>query len=271
MNTINLTQEYIIEKYKLDKLEKCLDRIEDDFANKINNGDYKTSDSYFEIVLRSTAKSLLTFRELILLCKNGFPDGALGLSRNIFEQFIILTRFEIENLDTNRNRLVEQFCDDYDIQRCKHLKYMYRYAEKDTTQYDKTLEGYKNKYSISNFSDYWWCGEKSFSKLCRFVIENSTDNMKTMIKNLHISYKRACLDLHACSLGNACRICNTYPALDLSPTDKGQEYALDLSVKSFILIAAIAYRELDLDSSKPLEELNSLAYHYQCIIQNEAD
>ena len=83
MNTINLTQEYIIEKYKLDKLEKCLDRIEDDFANKINNGDYKTSDSYFEIVLRSTAKSLLTFRELILLCKNGLPDGALGLSRNI--------------------------------------------------------------------------------------------------------------------------------------------------------------------------------------------
>lgn len=267
MNTIKLTQDYIIEKYKLDELLACLDTIEDEFANKINNGNYKTSDSYFEIVLRSPAKSILTFRELILLCTNGYPDGALGLSRNIFEQFIILSRFEYETIEANKEALVEKFCDDYEIQRCKHLRTMAQYAGKDTREYDVCLDSYKDKYHEKSFRDYWWCNANSFADLCKFVINNNTGSIKTMIRNLHISYKRACLALHASSLGNASRICNTYPALDISPTDIGQEYALDLSVKSFIYIAAITYRGLELDSSTALEELNSLANFYQSIIQ----
>ena len=48
------------------------------------------------LILNCTGKSLLTLCELILLCKNGFPDGALGLARNLFEQFIIISVFEAQ-------------------------------------------------------------------------------------------------------------------------------------------------------------------------------
>lgn len=80
-----MTQEDIILKFRIDELEECLDLIEDEISDKINHGHYKQEESYMNLVLNCTGKSLLTLRELILLCKNGFPDGALGLARNLFE------------------------------------------------------------------------------------------------------------------------------------------------------------------------------------------
>ena len=85
-----MTQEDIILKFRINELEECIDLIEDEISNKINQGNYKTEESYMNLVLNCTGKSLLTLRELILLCKNGFPDGALGLARNLFEQFVIV-------------------------------------------------------------------------------------------------------------------------------------------------------------------------------------
>ena len=35
--------------------------------------------------------------------------------------------------------------------------------------------------------------------------------------------------------------------IDLSPLDEGQGYALDLAVKSFIMVVAVLYRELGMD------------------------
>ena len=70
-----MTQEDIILKFRIDELEECLDLIEDEISDKINHGHYKQEESYMNLVLNCTGKSLLTLRELILLCKNGFPDG----------------------------------------------------------------------------------------------------------------------------------------------------------------------------------------------------
>lgn len=266
-----LTQDDVIKKYRIDELEKCLEMIEDEFANKINGGNYVTSESYFDIVLRCVGKSILTLRELILLCKNGFPDGALGLARNLFEQFIIISRFEMEDENNDRKRLVEKYCADYEIQRCKNMKKMYEYAgmKEEMEKYQDAIDGYKKQFEIKQFGDCWWCGQNSFANLCKFIIDNTDDGCKTLVKNLHISYKRACLALHANSFGNSNRLCGTFSGINLSPTGEGQEYALDLAVKSFIMVAMVAYRELELDSRCANEQLNELSLFYQNMILNK--
>lgn len=67
-----MTQEDIILKFRIDELEECLDLIEDEISDKINHGHYKQEESYMNLVLNCTGKSLLTLRELILLCKMVF-------------------------------------------------------------------------------------------------------------------------------------------------------------------------------------------------------
>ncbi|MBE5721968.1 MAG: hypothetical protein EGR31_00825 [Clostridium sp.] len=57
--------------------------------------------------------------------------------------------------------------------------------------------------------------------------------------------------------------------INLSPLDEGQEYALDLAVKSFVLIVAVLYRELGMDYEKTNKKLNELSIFYQNIIQKE--
>lgn len=266
-----MTQEKIILKFHIDELEECIDLIEDEIANKINNGNYKTEDSYINIVLRCTAKSILTLRELILLCKNGFPDGALGLSRNLFEQFVIISIFETECKGAVRDEMAAKYCADYDVQRYKNLKVMYEYAGKvvEAQDCDKEIAKLKSQFSVKRFSNYWWCGQTSFTKTCEYIIECADENYKTMVRNLHISYKRACLALHANSFGNINRISDCSADIDLSPLDEGQEYALDLAVKSFIMVVMVLYRELGLNSERVNKKLNELALFYQNAIQNK--
>lgn len=189
-----MTQEDIILKFRIDELEECLDLIEDEISDKINHGHYKQEESYMYLILNCTGKSLLTLRELILLCKNGFPDGALGLARNLFEQFIIISVFEAQCEGVDRDRMVEKYYADYNVQRYKNLKTMF---------------------------------------------------------------------------GNTNRLGNCLATIDLSPLDEGQEYALDLAIKSFIMVVAVMYRELGMDYKKSNKKLNQLATFYQSITQKE--
>ena len=87
-----MTQEDIILKFRIDELEECLDLIEDEISDKINHGHYKQEESYMNLVLNCTGKSLLTLRELILLCKMVFRMD-LGLARNLFEPVHLLSLY----------------------------------------------------------------------------------------------------------------------------------------------------------------------------------
>ncbi len=49
----------------------------------------------------------------------GYPDGALSLSRNLYEQFIVLAFFEHEKSNANFGQYVEQYFLDYDIRNYK--------------------------------------------------------------------------------------------------------------------------------------------------------
>lgn len=264
-----MTQTDIINKYHISELEECIDIIEDEISEKINNGNYKTGITYFNVVINCLGKSMLVFREIILLCKNGMPDGALGLARNLFEQFVIIMCFEEYDSD-QKQKMVEKFYDDYEVQRNKSIKTMYEYAN-DTRNVqicEEELRRIKEKYGVKNLSTYWWCGRNTFSDLCKFIIDRASGEYKSLIQGLHISYKRACLELHANTFGNVNRVSGFFSGVDLSPKNEGQEYALDLAVKSFILIAMISYEVLGLNSSMIKEKLNDMALLYQNMIND---
>lgn len=266
-----MTQEDIILKFRINELEECIDLIEDEISDKINHANYKTEESYMNLVLRCTAKSLLTIRELILLCKNGFPDGALGLARNLFEQFVIIFIFELQREDSDRDSMVEKYYADYDVQRYKNLKGMFMYTGKteEAQNCQKEISKLRDQFSIKNFRDYWWSGQKTFYGMVKCIIEHIEEDCKMMVISLYISYKRACLALHANSFGNTNRMGSCMAEINLSPLDEGQEYALDLAVKSFVLIVAVLYRELGMDYEKTNKKLNELSIFYQNIIQKE--
>ena len=130
----------------------------------------------------------MTLRELILLCKNGFPDGALGLARNLFEQFIIISVFEAQCEGVDRDRMVEKYYADYNVQRYKNLKTMCRYAgqTEKMQDYENELAKLWKQFSVSKLKDYWWSGHYSFTDMCEYVIEHTDGNYKTMVINLYL-------------------------------------------------------------------------------------
>ena len=135
--------------------------------------------------------------------------------------------------------------------------------------YENELAKLWKQFSVSKLKDYWWSGHYSFTDMCEYVIEHTDGNYKTMVINLYFAYKRACCSLHASNFGNTNRLGNCLATIDLSPLDEGQEYALDLAIKSFIMVVAVMYRELGMDYKKSNKKLNQLATFYQSITQKE--
>lgn len=259
----------IQDKYRLNDLEQLIDLIEDNVATKINGGNYKKLNTYFDVVINSLAKSIMTMREIIVLSQNGYPDGALGLARNLFEQFIIISRFELEPA-CDRNCLAEKYCDDYNVKRYKFFRFMYDDLgmEKEKDKYENELNLIKNKYKSNNKSEYWWCGENSFYDVYKKIYNSSEEEYKHMLKSLHIYYKKACSELHASSFGNSNRIGEKNDAIYVGVLETGQEYALDFAVKSFIRVVMVSYRELKIDVDQVHEKLNDLAEFYQKLVND---
>ena len=149
------------------------------------------------------------------------------------------------------------------------FQYYFADRKEKMQDYENELAKLRKQFSVSKLKDYWWSGHYSFTDMCEYVIEHTDGNYKTMVINLYFAYKRACCSLHASNFGNTNRLGNCLATIDLSPLDEGQEYALDLAIKSFIMVVAVMYRELGMDYKKSNKKLNQLATFYQSITQKE--
>lgn len=86
---MNYSQEIHIQRLRLSELDDSLSCFEDILADKISKK-YQSARDYPNILIHLAGKTLWTFREIICLCSFGFPEGALSLARNIYEQSITL-------------------------------------------------------------------------------------------------------------------------------------------------------------------------------------
>lgn len=230
-----------INKWKLEELTKVIDDFENTLADYVNENSFKTAKDYSNILLFSASKSVLTFREIITLCLNGYSDGALSLTRNLYEQFIILMYFEINENSNDFKSIVEKYFLDYDICRLKALKYEAEYCsgnEKKKEQIENQLKQIRQTVNNKCSQDYWWAGKDGFKDMVDTVM-NSLEKIQTgaieTISKRHLLYKRACVSIHAGSMGNSVRlgIDNSLPIIDTSENLNGQSIPLYFATTTF--------------------------------------
>lgn len=148
-----MTVEYI-KNYRLLEFETLLDdfecEIEETAGDKI-----QSAQDFNNIVVDIVGKSCMTLREILCLSSAGLPDGALALTRNLYEQYIILAFFNQVRNEDNFRDYVEDYYADYDLQRLKILRWEAEHLCCDNMQ---KLSEYRNE--INKIKNNVHCKDK---------------------------------------------------------------------------------------------------------------
>lgn len=254
--------------WKLDELSLIVDSIESYVLDAMQAQHIKTGNNYLNILLFAFGKSITTMREIVCLSTFGFPEGALSLARNMYEQFIVVSFFEKHRQDSDFQNYVDDYYLDYNIQRNKALRYEATHfsnsAELKKIE-SETITARNASHREITRQDFWWTGKGTFANVVEDVQNSETDSaIKTFLARLHFAYKRACASIHASCLGNVLRlgVDSNYIGIDNSPKTNGHELPLYLATCAFILIVSITCKELQLDDKYMNKELNDLAAFY---------
>ena len=255
-----------IEKWKLDAFMNVVDRFEDDIAEKTHQK-IAVGNDYQTVLLHIAGKSILTTREILTLCAHGYPDGALSLGRNLYEQMMVVAFFEMHKNDADFQEYIDDFFLSYEVQRNKCLRDIEKYIPDEEKEILlKEYDELKNHANCNIKGDYWWARCNSFSDLVSFVMnEQSDEKMKQFFGIQYARYKRACVTLHASCMGNSNRLGNYtgFEVVDTSPTIYGHSSPLIYASVSLISIIGFVCSAFELDNAKYLNPLNELAVYYQ--------
>ena len=253
-------------KWELEKFMEIVDQFEDELADNTHH-QMCVGNNYQTILLHIAGKSILTTREILTLCAHGYPDGALSLGRNLYEQMIIVAFFEMHKNDSDFQEYVDDFFLSYEVQRNKCLRDIAKYIpEEANDDLVKEYETLKNRANSEIKRDYWWTRCGTFSNLVCHVMEKQTDEKMNQFLGIHYArYKRACISLHASCMGNSNRIGNEsgFEVVDTSPTLYGHSTSLLYVAISLIYIMGIVCETFKIDNVKYLKPLNELAIYYQ--------
>lgn len=257
------------EQWRLDELDRIIDSMEDEIEEAITQQQIQTGRDYTNIVLRTAGKAIVSMREIIHLSAFGYPDGALSLSRNIYEQVIILAFFEQHKQDKNFDNYVDDYYIDYDVQRNKALRYECNHCTQDGGKISALEDEFKHLKQTAHHQingNYWWSGNNGFIKLVESTIASVPDERgKRFLHGLHFAYKRACVSIHASCIGNTLRlgVDPSFEGIDTSPTLKGHSLPLWFATISFIYIMGVTYSLLNLDYEAHDNALNELAVFFR--------
>lgn len=265
-----------VPKWRLEKLDTTIDEFEEELSNAIQRLEVKEAEDYLNILLRTAGKSIVTFREILTLSAHGYPDGALSLARNLYEQFIIVAFLESKKSNDNFQKYIQDYHLDYEIQRLKALKYEAESCHRDTDRAKKIED--KIHYLKTNANraggkgDYWWSGEGSFYEVFKRIHAGVPDEiLKQFIAQLHFAYKRACVSLHSSSLGNTIRLGDdsSFSGIDTSPRVRGAGLPLWLATASFMYIVGVVSEQLQIDYQPYITRLSDLSKFYQTNVWRE--
>lgn len=247
-----LSQDGIKEKYKIGEVESILKLVETSIDTGINKHKIDNGYDLRGIILFSAGKCLVTLREIIVLCINGLPDGALSLARNVYEQFNIVSYLKCHEDDEDFQVIIDRYNADYDIKRQKALKFYYsnlRNNDNEIEECKSKIKEIEEKYEKKVGSDYWWSGCNSFADIIDDVIKKQDNTMAAYLRNLQLLYKRACLSHHASCMGNAVRLGKPEADIDLGPWDTGEEVSLYLALASFLVVECYLAEILEFDNN----------------------
>lgn len=257
-------------KWRLEELDAIIDEFDAAIEAAIKTIGPKEAHDYLNVILRASGKSIVTFREILTLSAFGYPDGALSLARNLYEQFILLSFFDLKRKKSDFQTYVEDYFLHDEIQRLRAFKFEARDCYNDTDKVASIQKELriveKSAHRKVQLNDYWWSGFQNFTALYYYVYEHMPEpGLKKLIAVQQLFYKRACVSLHASALGNTIRLGDdkTFSGISTAPREDGMNFPLQFATISFIYITAITCRELNIDFNLFQDRLNELAIFYQ--------
>lgn len=255
-----------IEKWRLNEFFDIINEFEDTFANIVNHK-VSLERNYQVVLVHIAGKALVTTREVLTLCAHGYPDGALALGRNLYEQMMIVSFFEIHKNDIAFQSYIDDYMLNYEVQRIRMLRSMGRYSsDSKAIELDELMKEIRARTSGKIEGDYWWADCKSFAELVDCVMREQRDtSLRDFLSTHYVRYKRACISLHAGCMGNVLRIGKTanMALVDTSATLYGQSKPLVYTAVSMISIIGFICSEFQMDNTKYLGKLNELAVLYK--------
>ena len=248
-------------EWKLDDLENIID----DFESLITNMNIKNSDLFIMTIVGIIRKSILTMREIIILCRHGLANGAFSLSRNVYEQYILLCFFLLHKDDDDFEDILEDYDLDSQVQlwKIKKEECIYFFPE-ERKEMDKELEELKalSHHCIDLSKDCWWAGKKNITGLAKDVEAHKV--LKKIDYELKVYYKASCRFLHANSYGNLFSLGeeNEDNVIDLSITIVGQKTPLCFSTMAMKEIISHSLELFSIDYSELNYKLTELNNYY---------
>ncbi len=208
------------------------------------------------------SRLLLTMCEIYTLLLNGYPEGAMSLWRNTYENIVITNYLFKNKCDKD---LIERFFDSVDVsawiedrktlewysKNCpdnSEIQQKLNYAENELRKYAVKYPEYCDVSKL-RFSDYWWV-----KKGCTFAkLSDETDFPKNYMYNIASS------KLHASLFSSVFYIDNSEEGILIGETEKGLEIPLHYSALN-LAVSTMMINDIfpDLGLSKVIDKLKKL-------------
>ncbi|MBQ1388549.1 MAG: hypothetical protein IIY78_02870 [Clostridia bacterium] len=233
---------------------------------------HKLDDLFTKIAAETYSKAIITTKEILTLLYNGYPEGAMALSRILYESMVII-RFLYER--RSDHKLLERYIDDFYVKvsrdKIKYYSYICTYSQDKRELEDaqqrksaarKEHNKLKEKYSEfltynkqgSYLHDYWWIGNVLPSRNFG-AIQN-----ETALENLKILYIISCYRAHSGVVGNAIRFGTLLDETTLSTGGslEGFQVPFCFSFVCFGILTETLFDCICIDSKEITEKIEEL-------------
>lgn len=161
-------------RWHFQEIQEIIKTAEDHFFDVVEPS---REQDYNYILNEQFTSAVLYAKEILTLLYSGFPDGAMSLAKNLYENMILLCFFEKHKED---DELILRYFDDRKIKALSDSISLYRFLETGTNNPEirsgisqmnqerkKSYLQYKKKYAEllkdHTFRPYWWIGDSAGS------------------------------------------------------------------------------------------------------------
>ncbi len=237
-----------------------------------DTADTRTSDLFTKILGESYSKAIITTKEIITLLYHGYPEGAMALSRILYESMTVM-QFLYKYKD--KKGLLERYIDDYAVKvsrdRIKYYNYLLEYSQSEEErrqaqelkvearkEHNKLKDKYRDYLSYNKqgnyLHDYWWIGDviksRSFS-----AVQN-----EVTLENLKILYVLSCYRAHSGIVGNSVRFGTIFDETVLSASGSldGFEIPLCFSFVCFGILTETMFNSVGADCTYIIDKIEKI-------------
>lgn len=237
----------------------------------------RTHDTFTKILSESYSKAMITTKEILTLLYNGYPEGAMALSRILYESMVVM-RFLYSHRDNEQ--LLQRYIDDFYVKvsrdRVKYYNYILEYsqdeeeraqAQKQKSAARKEHNKLKEKYSEylsynkqgSYLHDYWWIGDVLPGRSFGAVQSEMT------LENLKILYVLSCYRAHSGVVGNAVRFGTMLDETSISSSGSldGFQVPLCFSLVCFGILSETMFDSLGADGQEIIDGIEKIIAPYE--------